>query len=221
RVAYVRREGQQVPKELIRERVEDTLATAFKNNPIEVRITRLDLPDIAEVPFGTVEIETGLEKVRNLFEPFSLVITVRVDSRISTRFSAAVEIEAYAEVLTATSDLPANTKIRPQELIPVRKRLRKPSTEYLFTRAQAIGLKSSKEIRSGDAVTKSSFIADIVVKNGDRVRIIGTSGRMRLVVSGEALASGRIGDRISVKNLQSKKTVQAKIRGEGVVEIFF
>ena len=70
-------------------------------------------------------------------------------------------------------------------------------------------------------ITSDSFVASIVIRVGDRVRIVGQSGKMQIIVNGEARASGKIGDRIAVKNLQSNAVLQAVVEDEGLVKVIF
>jgi flagella basal body P-ring formation protein FlgA len=98
--------------------------------------------------------------------------------------------------------------------------LRNPAL-YLSEPTRLRGASLVRSLAAGEAITLDALIADIVVKPGDPVRIVGQSGALTILVMGEARAAGHVGDRIQVKNLQSGLLLQAVIVDEGVVNVRF
>lgn len=218
---YIKRVGQIVEHPKIREVIEETISNRFTNNGVEAKIVRLEIPKLREVPLGNVEIRTSLANIRNIFAPFSLPLEIRVNNRTVQRFSAKVEIEAFAEVFVAAKDLFSNTRLLETEVRLEKRRLEKIPQKYLRKKEKLRGIKLVRDIPNGTALTSDAFVADIVVKSGDLVRIVGQSGKLRISINGKARANGRIGDRIAVKNLQSDKLLQATVIDEGLVKVFF
>ena len=217
----LRRAGQFINPEKIRETVKKAIFKQFVDNGVEARVVRLDVPENIETPLGKIDIRVKTSAVRNLFAPFSLPIEIRVNNRIFRHYSANVEIEAFAEVYVLAKDLASNTRIAATDVILKKRRLEKPLISYLRKKQQLKGIKTVRDMSKESELTSDSYVADIVVKNGDLVRIEGQSGRLKIFVNGKARASGRIGDRIAVKNLQSNKIIQAIIQDEGLVKVFF
>ena len=62
-----------------------------------------------------------------------------------------------------------------------------------------------------------------MVKPGYTVRSDGVAddGKVSVIVTGEARGSGRVGDRIPVRNTQSKSMLQATVIDEGLVRVKF
>lgn len=217
----VRRAGQTVSQNQFREVVEKFLSDNFSNDKISVQIVRIDLPENFQVPIGTLEIRPNFSTVQNFFQPFSLSLEIRVDGKVMRRLSANVEIEAFAEILVAAKDLAVNTKILESDVKFEKRRIEKPITNYLRQTDKLRGLMLIKNVASGTEITSDSFVSGVVVKNGDTVRVEAQSGKLKIIIIGEARASGKIGDRIAVKNLQSNSILQAVVVDEGIVRVLF
>lgn len=217
----VRRIGQQINGDVIREAVEKSISDYFSKSRIDARIVRLDLPEKLDAPIGSVEVRTGIVNVANPFAPFSLPVEVRINERSFSRFSANVEIEAFGDVLIAVRDLVTNSKLSPEDVSFETRRLEKPLINYLFDPANLRGMTLIKNLSNGTVLTTDSFINSVVIKSGDLVKIVGESGQMQIIVSGEARSNGKIGDRIAVRNSQSKAIIQATVIDESTVKIFF
>lgn len=217
----IRRAGQKLQTVLVREEIERALFRRFEKSAVSVRLTRIEVPEQKEVPLGRVRIEVDAANIRNPFAAFSLPVAVRVDDAVVRRFSARIELEAFANVYVTGRELPKNARLRPTDAVLEKRRINRPLSEYLREPRKLRGIKLTRDLPGGVPLTVGNFVADIVVRSGDPVRIVGESGKFRIVINGEARASGRIGDRIAVKNLQSEKILQAVILDEGLVGIKF
>jgi flagella basal body P-ring formation protein FlgA len=101
------------------------------------------------------------------------------------------------------------------------RRLERAVSSYVRQPKALRGMRLRRTLARGEALLGEALSADIVIKPGDTVRIIGQSGRIYVEVKGEARAAGHIGDRIQVKNVQSGILLQAIVEDEGVVRVRF
>lgn len=217
----VRRAGQEISQTQIRDAIEKSVLNQFSENKVEARITRLDTPAKIQAPIGKIEIRANALSVRNLFEKFSLPVEIRVDGKLFRTLAATVEIEAFAEIFVAAKDLSANAKITESDVRLEKRRLEKPIQNYLRDAEKLRGVMLMKNIANGVEITIDSFISAVVIKSGDTIRIEARSGNLKLIVTGTARSSGKIGDRIAVKNSQSGAIIQAIVVDEGLVKIAF
>lgn len=217
----IRRAGQMLSQDQFRNTIEKFLTAKFSNDKISAKILRIDLPENIQLPKGTVEIRPNFSTVSNYFQSFSLPIELRVDGKILRRISANVEIEAFTEIFVAAKDLSANQKISESDVRIEKRRITKPITNYLREPEKLRGLMLIKNVPNGSEITLDSFVSSVVIKSGDPVRVEAQSGKLKIVINGEARASGKIGDRIAVKNLQSGSILQAIVVDEGLVRILF
>lgn len=220
-IALVRRAAQVVDHALIQEAVENAALAGLRADGATARLSRLDVPSLLEVPSGTVEVRAQVGGVKNLFAPFIVSIECHVDGRVARRFSATAQVEAFAPVLVAASDMAANTRLRPENVRLEVRRLEHAPATYLRDIERLRGLSTQHTVMHGEPVTTDALVAEIIIKPGDAVRIVGDSGALNIAVAGEARAAGRIGDRIQVKNIQSGALLQATVIDEGLVRVRF
>jgi flagellar basal body P-ring formation protein FlgA len=217
----IRRAGQAVSGDRVRGSVEKAVLANFPAGNVEARIVRLDVPENLQIPAGKLDIRVNAANVRNFFSKFSLPVEVRVDDRIIRTFAANVEVEAFAKVLVAARDLPVNGRITEADVRFEKKKLEKPVTSYLLETTPLRGAMLIRSVPAGSEITTDLFIAGVVVKAGDTIRLEAVSGNLKLIITGEARTSGKIGDRISVKNLQSGAILQATVVDEGYARAAF
>ncbi len=217
----VRRESQLVDLKLLRTEAEKAALSALQARGVKAQLVKLELPKKIEVRTGSVELRASTLQVRNTFAPFSIAVEILVDGKVARRLQVAAQVEATADVVVATSDLAEKTRIRPGSYRIENVRLDRDLNSYIFDPEQLRGVTLNRAIASGQPITTDSFVPDIVVKRGDVVRIVSDSGRLKISLTGEARASGHIGDRIQVKNLQSGTLLQAIVVDEGIVTVRF
>jgi flagella basal body P-ring formation protein FlgA len=220
-VAIIRRATQTIDPAYIREAVERAIVHDPRAAWTAARLVRLDLPNAIEVPAGATEVRAAIGGGRDLFSPFIASIEIWADSHLLRRLSANAQAEAYAAVLVAIRDLPAGARLQEEDVTVEMRRLEHPISSYLKNPKGLRGVAMRRSIAHGEALVSDAVFADIVIKPGDPVRVIGESGRIYVEVKGEARAAGRVGDRIQVKNAQSGILLQAVIEDEGVVRVRF
>ncbi|GGX50447.1 flagellar basal body P-ring formation chaperone FlgA [Saccharospirillum salsuginis] len=82
------------------------------------------------------------------------------------------------------------------------------------------GYEVARPVQPGDVITPHMAEPPVMVKRGDRVVIIATTGGgLSVRTLGEALRDGPSGEQIPVRNLTSRKVVHAYVKSKGVVEI--
>ncbi len=217
----IRRAAQEISRLDIRQAIENAVRNQISSDVIEARLVKVDLPEKIDAPLGKVEIRSNLAGVRNLFAPFSVAVEIRVNDAVFRRISVNAEIEASAEVFVAKKNLDAGAKISAADVRLEKRRIEKPLSFYLRDTEKLRGAKLIRNVAGGAEIVTDSLIAGVVIRAGDAVRIVGQSGKLEIIVNGEARGSGKIGDRIAVKNLQSNAFLQAVVVDEGLVKIFF
>jgi len=90
---------------------------------------------------------------------------------------------------------------------------------HLSTSAEAIGKRLKRPIRAGSVILPNQLEAIRQVKRGERVQILASTGGVQIQVKGKALANGALGETISVRNLSSKRVIDATVIGPGKVEV--
>jgi flagella basal body P-ring formation protein FlgA len=215
----VRRAGQSIADGVVKAAVTQAVTERLNDPSVSVEIASIDFRDTAAVPMGEIEVKATVGAVRNFFAPFIVTVETRVDGRLVKTFPATVKVNASAEVLVAAHDLEANRKLTDSDAKLQRISIDQPITDYVRRPEMLATSQLVRPIAAGQPFTRSVIAAAQIIKTGDTVRIEGRSGRMVIVLIGEARANGRLGDRIIVKNKQSGATMQATVMAEGVVQV--
>jgi flagellar basal body P-ring formation protein FlgA len=220
-IAIIKRAGQRVSAELLRSSVENAALGQLRGTGTTAELIRLDLPQNIELPSGEVEARASVPAVRDYAAPFPVSIELLVDGRVVRRLSVTAQIEAKAPVLVAAHDLAARTRLGEESVRVRMRKLDRPPQFYLGDTERLRGAAITRAVKSGEPITTDMFYADMVIRPGDTVSIICESGSLTVKVEGEARASGRVGDHIQVKNLQSGALLQATVVDEGLVRVRF
>ncbi len=74
-------------------------------------------------------------------------------------------------------------------------------------------------VKAGNVLTPSSIAKNKLVKRGDRVNIAIEDPELIVYMQGESLEDGGLGDNIKVRNISSKRIVEATIIAPGKVQV--
>lgn len=220
-MAFIKRATQVIDPSAVREAVERVVLKDLRAMGAAARLVRLDLPPTIEVASGATEVRASTGKGCDLFSPFIASIEIWNEERVIKRFTVMAQAEAFAPVLVAARDLPAGTRVREQDVKAEPRRINRLVSNYVRDAKALRGVALKRGLALGDPLTNDALFADIAVKPGDMVRVIGRSGLLYLEVKGEARSAGRVGDRVQVKNVQTGVILQAVVENEGVVRVHF
>jgi len=147
---------------------------------------------------------------------FSIIF--RVDNHVAKNMSVKGRIEALAPVAVATRKLNKGTILLPSTLALAVKDINKISNPGLEL-STFIGKKLKRTIRSGTVITPIMVETLPVIRRGERVKIVISSGIMHLSATGIARTDGRPDQMIRVQNTRSNKIIQCRVTAPGLVEI--
>jgi flagella basal body P-ring formation protein FlgA len=85
--------------------------------------------------------------------------------------------------------------------------------------SQYVGMSVIRTISSGSEIKPKDVAAPVQVKRNSTVKMIYRMGRLEISATGRALGEGRMGDIITVMNTDSRKRVEGRVTGMGIVEM--
>lgn len=215
----VRRAAQTVDVRQLLDAVEAAIRKQFAGTKTECEIVRIDILEPPMVPVGKVEIKATLSSVKNFIERVPVPLEIRVDGRLVRTMTATAEIALYSDVAVAVRDIAANQPVATTDMRVERTRLERSPASYVRDLTILKSVQAVRPIMAGRPLMADSIMPATVIKLGDMVRIEARTGRVRIVINGEARANGRIGDRISVKNKDSGVVMQAIVVDQGLVKV--
>lgn len=148
-------------------------------------------------------------------------VTAKVECRGAGNWSiyVPVSVHVYKKVVTVRAPAARGKLLHPQDLQLTEKEVSNLTQGY-FTRINEVANKQLKRsVTIHGVITPRMLIEPKVVKKGDEVMIIANKGLLSVSSPGVALADGRIGQQINVKNRSSNRIVKARIKEKGVVEV--
>ncbi|MBW3539801.1 MAG: flagellar basal body P-ring formation chaperone FlgA [Planctomycetes bacterium] len=138
-----------------------------------------------------------------------------------------LDVKYMQSVVLAQRPITRGQPITAEDVYLDRRDVRQLASYY--TRLQdVVGQTAGQSIRPLEVVRRN-HIGDptglgiggpVLVHRGDRVQLLATvGGLMTVIVVGEALEDGRLGETIRVRNVESKRTVLAKVLNRHQVEV--
>jgi flagella basal body P-ring formation protein FlgA len=146
-------------------------------------------------------------------------IGVRCTAATSWSVFVPVRIKIHGPVLIAARPLARGVAITAADLRVENRDLAALPGAILADPAQAIGRQTAVPISAGSLLTPAQIRPARLVKRGEKVTILASSGAFEVRAGGEALADGAEGEAIPVRNVLTRKVVQATVTEAGVVRV--
>lgn len=207
-----------VPPERIRRFMTDYLADHQHMWPrAQLRFKALELPAELSVPAGRLSCDI-YPADRRILPSRRFTLILRVDGRAVENLSLQAEVEALATVAVAAHPLRGGVVLSADDILTESRdlaTLRSPC----FEAAELVGKRLRRSMRQAEAFRRTDLRFPPVIKHGDMVTITARKGALCISAKGQAQENGRAGGTIRVRNISSRKDIQARVTGPGQVEV--
>ncbi|KTD82898.1 flagellar basal body P-ring formation chaperone FlgA [Legionella waltersii] len=132
-----------------------------------------------------------------------------------------VKITVLKTVLVAKNALVKGTKIGPDDIYQAELDVQKLKQGYFTNSNDLIGLICKHDISPNNPLTPFNIELAKLVNRGEQVSIIASNDNLSISMDGIAMNDGAIGETIKVKNLSSKRVVDAQVSGRKQVKVVF
>jgi flagella basal body P-ring formation protein FlgA len=172
---------------------------------------RIEIREVSRYPAPAGEIEFPRAGLRpsGLWAGF-----VRYGRERKFRIWAQVEATVEQETVMAATALVPGRPVTAEQ-VRVESLRRRPGAPAARSLAEVVGRLPRRAIAKGAAVQPEWLEEAPLVGRGDPVRVEVRQGGARLELDAVAETSGRRGDRIALRNPESKKRFQARVSGKG------
>lgn len=181
---------------------------------------RIELLDFSRYPVPRGEIEfraDGLSRPAGVKAPALWRGSVRYAGNRHFRIWARVRISIREKRMVAAEDLPAGRLIAVGQLREEVFDAVPGPAGFAVTFEQAAGHLPRRRIAAGQPLPLGVLAAPNDVAAGELVRVEAASGAARIEIRGKAETSGRAGDTVLVRNLDSGRRFRALVTGRGAV----
>ena len=217
----VHRTAQPLPSSLIEQTGQQAINDQLKkmNENRKYTIESITIPRNLNIPQGTVSYETNIPGGVKPALPTSVEISVLVDGKLYKKVSYRARVHIYQDVLTAARAINRGEKIAESDLNVISKEVNAYSGACLTDSKDAVGFVMGRSVSAGTILLKAMVEKPIVVERGFPLHLIVNVNGISVQMEGTALESGRVGDRIRVRNESSRKILYGKVLDNKAVEI--
>jgi flagella basal body P-ring formation protein FlgA len=131
------------------------------------------------------------------------------------------ELRLFGTVVNTTKRLSRNDIITNEDIAAKRQDISMLDAGLIQDPKQAVGQKLKTSLPAGAILYAQNLDAPPLVNRGEMVTIMAKSQAIQITAPGEARNSGALGETIRVKNLTSRREIQARVLSAGVVEAEF
>lgn len=129
------------------------------------------------------------------------------------------QIKNYVNVITAAHALPRGRQLSDSDLITSRQDVSQLRGGY-FTKIRNVnGQILKRSMSAGQAFSVTNVKPPLLIRRGDEVVILASTGGLQVRVKGKALKDAALGERVPVRNKQSKRIIQGTAIKPGTVSV--
>ncbi len=191
------------------------LLDKFNTNQ-RVEIESLRTPQNIILPVGRVEFEISPMNNLNLKKQVYLPMNIKVNGIKYRTIRLEFKIHRFANVIIADKPLTQHHVLTPLDL-----KIEEREVTYInpVTLEEIIGKRLKSPVSEGRILTYDLIETRPLIKRGDMVTIKNESEFMIIGAKGIAKEDGRLGDKIQVKNINSKKIISGIVEDEKTVVV--
>ncbi len=146
-------------------------------------------------------------------------VEVRCEGDRPWSIYVTVDVARFAEVVVSTRGLLRGAVIGSDDVVLARRRISSARLDYLSDAATAVGRVATRAIGPDQILGAANVMLPRLVKRGDEVTIASVGSAISVRVRGQALKDGGLGERVSVRNLNSKRVVEGVVNADGMVVV--
>ncbi len=147
-------------------------------------------------------------------------IGVRCLSKKKWIIFTGAQIRSYREVLVLTHPMRRGEIITENDLAYEKRDVSRLHQGYILNPEQIINKQAKRNISAGIAITRHYFTEPKLIKRGEIVNIQAKLPNCHISMAGIAMMDGRKGQYIRVKNIKSKRIIQATVEKPGQVSVY-
>jgi flagellar basal body P-ring formation protein FlgA len=187
----------------------------------EMTITAVRIPGDVMLPTGDIQHEIHYLQQSRPSGTLPLTISFSKNGHLIKRLTATASIMLMKDVPVTRRPIARYQLIQAEDLMMQAMDVADLPANTVFSFEAIQGMRARRTIRPRTVLRKDQLEYPPAVQKGDRVIIIAASGGLRITTLGEVQHTGKVGDRIRVVNLDSNKTLFARVIDSRTVQVEF
>ncbi len=187
--------------------------------PADIRFIPGNMPEPFTLPDGDLSWEV-IPSNPAVIGSSSFSIILKINGKTVENKTVRGKLEAWADIVVANTTVKKGSLISQHDISTRHQDISKLHDPF-FSKQDIIGLLTKQTLHPGRVIEKRHLQLPPHINKGDRVKIIANKGSLNISAMGIASASGRKGDMIRVRNIQSNKLIYCMIAAPGLVSVNF
>lgn len=189
---------------------------AFFSEGVFVGGARAELVEVLRWPEAQGALRWRLPRISGHPSRISL-IAEQGDRGKTRRWYVPVRVRWWAQAVVARRDLPVRTLITESMLTTKMADVSEHVGTWWKEVGDLVGTRLLRPLRAGDVIFSTYVKQPKLLKRGDRVLIVACTKGLKVSAVGTALRSAGLGERVPVRNVGSRKVIEAIVMDAGTV----
>ncbi|MGD9087523.1 MAG: flagellar basal body P-ring formation chaperone FlgA [Desulfobacterales bacterium] len=211
----------EIQKEEIQKIVSEFIIQQTPQENKNLRIKKIQVPDSIMLPKGRITYRVTAPRNRRFIGRCPLNVHFSVNGRAEKKLWVTVELEVLGSVVVTRKPLGRYRPITAEDIEVQTMDLANLPANVLSDPEAAIGKRTKRAIGARMPLRADNIELPPLVKRGDFVTIIAESENLKITTLGQVKKRGRMGERIPVVNLDSKKVLHARVIDANTVKVEF
>ncbi|MBL1433318.1 MAG: flagella basal body P-ring formation protein FlgA [Gammaproteobacteria bacterium] len=148
-----------------------------------------------------------------------IAIAVKCSSPKAWKFYLGATVRQFGNIVVAKQGIPRGTVLSIPDVRLDYTELSQLRQGYYQNINDVVGMVAKRTLSADKAISPNAVNRKQLVNRGDKVTIRAILSGVEVRMVGEALADGANGERISVKNLNSNRIINAVVTSNGIVTV--
>jgi len=147
----------------------------------------------------------------------STTVGIRCSGDKPWKIYVGAHIHIYKRVWISKNSLTRNQVLDLSTISKEKRDITRLTSGYLLADTPIDGMQIKRNVQANQVLTNNMLATQKMIKRGDRITIISKVGSIEVRAKGIAMSDGSKGERIKVKNTNSKREIEAYVSGKGLV----
>ncbi len=214
RMIKVKRASRPLSLQEVRTAIDRALLEAEK----QLELVRIKYDEPLEVAPGVTEIAAKIFPGKRAGERTAALTITSGEKNVQNR-NLTFYVREWAEVPVASRQLPRGSVVGKGDIMMARLNLAEIPIDTEQDLTGIVGLETSRNISYGEVFRKNKLAIPPVIEAGSAVTIMYRSQFLEATASGIALEDGLLGEKIRVRNDQSRKILTGTVETSGIVKV--
>lgn len=215
------KKGQTLQPEKIRAAVQRYIVQHAPWDAEQLTIKKIKFNRPVRIPAGKIGLQITAPKHTDWLGAVAFSVGVVVNGKKVSAITVPVNIEVWSDVILTTKPLGRFQPIGHDDVHVKKMDLARVPSSAMVDIDQVVGSRTRRSIAANCILRKDHVEMPPDVKRGDLVSVVAESAHLKISVKGMAKENGRIGDRIKVVNLRSKRGIFALVVDDRTVRVDF